>query len=156
MPVPLNSVQLNVITVVDVEKAIHTGTLDGSLYMMDNSADIEGLHSAGQGSPLLSTTCTQGQVINWIIYPLVGPTSARISNIAFVDHDVCTRLEIYGAPDIEASPRYLPGVTPVYDYWAGMVLPDLAPGTYHYKLEIQMGGKYMYLESPSLNVIPLQ
>ena len=96
--------------------------------MMDNSLDAGGARSIGQGTAQLSTTCTQGQVIpTWIIHPIVGATAARISNIHFIDREVCGHLQkVYGAPAVAVSPPYLPGLTPTYDYWAGLVLPDPA------------------------------
>ncbi|MEU8386271.1 hypothetical protein, partial [Streptosporangium sp. NPDC048865] len=61
----LNSVQLNVVTLVDMERAAATKSLEGCLYMMDNSVG-----GVGQGSDHLETICKQGQVINWIIRPI--------------------------------------------------------------------------------------
>lgn len=155
MQVPLNSVQLNIVTVIDVDSALIKQSLEGGLFMMDNSVDADGGSSPGQGTAELSTICTQGQVINWIIYPIAGAASARISDIHFIDNEVCTRLEIYGAPAVAVSPPYLPGLTPVYDYWAGLVLPDLRPGRYHYQLQVQIGDRFLSVASPSLNVASL-
>ncbi|NEQ79030.1 MAG: hypothetical protein F6K26_01820, partial [Moorea sp. SIO2I5] len=64
-PGQLNSVQLNIVTVIDLHKAVRTGTLTDTLYMMDNSAG-----GKGQGTDHLQTVCKQGQVINWIIYSM--------------------------------------------------------------------------------------
>jgi hypothetical protein len=155
MLVPLNSVQLNIVSVLDVGGALIKQTLEDGLFMMDNSVDTGGNRSAGQGTAQLSTTCTQGQVINWIIYPIEGGTAARISNIQFIDRDVCAELKIYGAPAVAVSPAYLPGLTPVYDYWAGIVLPDVPPGRYHYRMEVQMGDTVLKVDSPSLNITSL-
>jgi hypothetical protein len=152
MGTQLSLVQLNVVTVVDVGKALATGTLDGSLYMMDNSFD-----STGQGTSELSTSCRPGQVINWIIYPMDSPVSARIGNITFVEREVCAQLKIYGAASFPRSPW--PCLTPAYDYWAGLVLPRLPGGVYKYRLEIQMktakGVCNMLIDKPSFKVFPL-
>jgi hypothetical protein len=155
MLIPLNSVQLNIVSVLDVGSVLIKQTLEGGLFMMDNSVDADGNHSAGQGTAQLSTACTQGQVINWIIHPIVGATAARISNIHFIDREVCAHLQIYGAPALAVSTAYLPGLTPVYDYWAGIVLPDVAPGRYRYQLQVQMGDTFLSVESPSLNIASL-
>jgi hypothetical protein len=155
MAVRLNTVQLNIVSVLDVGGALIKQTLEGDLFMMDNSVDSDGNHSAGQGTAQLSTNCNQGQVINWIIYPIVGATAARISNIRFVDREVCGNLKIYGAPAVAVSPAYLPGLTPVYDYWAGIVMPDVPPGRYRYRMQVQMGDTFLSVDSPSLNITSL-
>lgn len=168
-PGQLNSVQLNIVTVIDLDKAVATGTLDGTLYMMDNS-----LGGEGQGTAHLQTVCKQGQVINWIIYSMdmekrpggSWPPMPRINNIVFLyDHEgdyegvaeckVCTEFKIYGGPDLIRS-----SVTPVYYYWAGTVLSDLPTGVYNYRfvLELEQEGtnEKVYLntvEKPSLRVI---
>jgi hypothetical protein len=151
MLLPLNSVQINVVSVLDAGNALSTQTLESCLFMMDNSVDADGNHSAGQGTPQLSTTCAQGQVINWIIYSIGGAT-ARISKIHFVDQDICANLQIYGQPAVAVSPSYLPGLTPIYDYWSGIVLPYVPPGRYPYRMQIQIGETFLCVDSPSLNV----
>jgi hypothetical protein len=167
-PGQLNSVQLNVVTVVDVEKATATESLQDALYMMDNSVSV-----VGQGTPHLQTVCKQGQVLNWIIYPMdmekrgdgTWPPMPAITNVVFLDSEegddehvavlkVCTELKIWGMPDLMRS-RY----TPVYKYWAGTVLSELQPGTYHYRfiIEVEQDGKKekLYLNTvgnPSIRV----
>jgi hypothetical protein len=48
---PRNSIQLNVIVVVDVARALANGNLDGALMLVDNSVDQAGRPSAGRGRP---------------------------------------------------------------------------------------------------------
>ena len=48
----LNSVQLNVVTLVNMERAARTGSLDDALSMMDNSVG-----GVGQGTDHLETIC---------------------------------------------------------------------------------------------------
>jgi len=170
-PGQLNSVQLNIITIVDLHKAVRTGTLKDALYMMDNS--VGGL---GQGTPSLQTICKPGQVLNWIIYPMdmekrpdgTWPPMPKINNIVFLDDQegdyddfaeakVCTELKVYGGPDMMRSPY-----CPVYYYWAGALLSTLKPGVYNYRfvLELEQEGKKerVYLntvEKPSLKVVAL-
>jgi hypothetical protein len=164
----LNSVQLNIVTIVDMKKAVATGTLKDALYMMDNSVGGQ-----GQGTPQLETVCKQGQVLNWIIRPVdmdrrpdgTWPPMPRVNNIVFLDSEegdeegpaqtkICTGLGIYGMPDRIRSP-----LTPVYYYWAGMVLRDLPPGVYRYRMVLEMEQEekkerlYMNtVESPSIRV----
>ncbi|WP_328916317.1 MULTISPECIES: hypothetical protein [unclassified Streptomyces] len=168
-PGQLNSVQLNIVTFVDMEKAAANGSLKDAVYMMDNSVGGQ-----GQGTPHLETYCKQGQVLNWIIRPIdmekrpdgTWPPMPKINNIVFLDSEegdeedvaeikVCTELKIYGMPD-----RIRDKYTPVYYYWAGTVLSTLRPGLYKYRLvlELEQDGKKerLYLNSvdhPSIRVL---
>jgi hypothetical protein len=171
-PGQLNSVQLNIVTVIDVHKAVATGTTQDTLYMMDNSVG-----GTGQGTAHLQTVCKPGQVINWIIYPMemekrpdgTWPPMPKINNIVFLDSQqegdaeefsefkIMTELKVYGGPDMMRSP-----FCPVYYYWAGTVLSTLHPGVYNYRfvLELEQEGKKekVYLntaEKPSLKVVGL-
>lgn len=170
-PGQLNSVQLNIVTVLDLHKAVKNGTTKDAIYMMDNSVG-----GKGQGTGHLQTVCKPGQVLNWIIYPMdmekrpdgTWPPMPKINNIVFLDDQegdyddfaeskVCTELKIYGGPDMMRSPY-----CPVYYYWAGAVLSTLKPGIYNYRfvLELEQEGKKekVYLntaEKPSLKVVAL-
>lgn len=107
----------------DLQKAVDAGSLDDALFMMDNSVGRK-----GQGTGHLETVCKQGQVLNWLIYPMgmdqrpngTWPRMPKISNIVFLDTEqgyeddvaeakVCTDLKIYGMPDVIESVS-----TPVY------------------------------------------
>ncbi|WP_175412047.1 hypothetical protein [Streptomyces sp. TRM64462] len=168
-PGQLNSVQLNVVTLVDMEKATARGTLTDAMYMMDNSVG-----GSGQGTGSLETVCKQGQVINWIIRPLdmerrldgTWPPMPKINNIVVLDHEagdeedvaenkLLTELKIYGGPDRMRDP-----FTPVYYYWAGTVLSTATPGLYHYRLVVELEQEHkkekLYLNTvdhPSLRVL---
>lgn len=168
-PGQLNSVQLNIVTLVDMAKAVATGTLRDAMYMMDNSIGGE-----GQGTHKLETVCKQGQVLNWIIRPIdmekrldgTWPPMPKINNIVVLDvekgdeenvaeHKLFTELKIYGGPDRMRSP-----MTPIYYYWAGTVLSTAKPGLYRYRLvvELEQEGKKerVYLnteEHPALRVV---
>lgn len=171
-PGQLNSVQLNIVSVIDIHKAVETQSTKDALYMMDNSVG-----GSGQGTGHLQTVCKPGQVINWIIYPIdmekkadgSWPPMPKINNIVFLDSQqegdteefsefkVMTELKIYGGPDMMRSP-----FCPVYYYWAGAVLSTLKPGVYNYRfvleLEQENTTKRVYLntvEKPSLKVLPL-
>ncbi len=163
-----NSVQLNLVTFVDVEKADYTNSLDNCVYMMDNNTN-----SSNQGTNDLQTVCKQGQVLNWIIYAMdsakrpdgTWPLSVKINNIVFTNEDgtdvanfkVCDDLKIIGGPDKIRS-EY----TPVYYYWAGVVIDDLPEGVYNYRFVLELdtadtsisnGKKYLNLNTPSLKVL---
>lgn len=158
--------QLNIVTLVDVRRSLYYGSLEGAVSMMDNSPG-----SIGKGTSALHTECYPGQVLNWLIYAMDAqqlpndswPPFPRIANIVFIRADataepakVCTDLEIYGPPD-----KMYDALTPVYDYWAGVVLPDLSPGLYRYRLIIECdaggasGKHYFNLEGPALRVIKM-
>lgn len=143
----LNSVQLNVVTLVNMDRAAATGSLDGALFMMDNSVG-----GAGQGTDHLETVCKQGQVVNWIIRPIdmhkrpdgTWPPMPKINNLVFLDTErgdeedvaerrMMTELKIYGMPDLMRSPY-----TPIYYYWAGAILSTAAPGVYRYRLVLEL------------------
>ncbi|MFD9791572.1 hypothetical protein ACFWXK_11555 [Streptomyces sp. NPDC059070] len=168
-PGQLNSVQLNVVTLVNMERAAETGQLSEAMYMMDNSVG-----GAGQGTHHLETVCKQGQVINWIIRPIdmekrpdgTWPPMPKINSIVFLDTElgdeedvierkIFTELKIYGAPD-----RMRDKFTPVYYYWAGTVLSTARPGVYRYRLvlELEQDGKKekLYLNTvdhPAIRVL---
>lgn len=165
----LNSVQLNIVTLVDMARAAETGSLDEALYMMDNSVG-----SVGRGTGHLETVCKQGQVVNWIIRPLdmqrrldgTWPPMPKINNIVVLDteagdeEDVAeqklfTELKIYGMPDKFRAPQ-----TPSYYYWAGTVLSTAKPGVYSYRLVLELEQDHhqekLYLNTgrhPSLRVV---
>ena len=162
----LNSVQFNIATFVNVARAMATRSLDGNVFMRDNS-----VASINQGTNCLMTTCKQGQVLNWLVFALntqqlpdkTWPPMPQINTIVFLNRDrsnvaehlVCTQFGVYGGPDKMRSPY-----TPVYYYWAGTVIPTLTPGIYPYRLVIEMpagqaGSLHLNLDGPSLKVIPM-
>ena len=143
----LNSVQLNIVTLVNMERAAATGSLTNAMYMMDNSVG-----GTGQGTGQLETVCKQGQVLNWITRPIemdkrpdgTWPPMPRINSIVFLDTErgdeeepaerrIFTELKIYGMPDRMRSPY-----TPVYYYWAGAILSSAPPGVYRYRLVLEL------------------
>ena len=165
----LNSVQLNIVTLVNMQRAASTKSLANAMYMVDNS-----IGGTGQGTGQLETVCKQGQVLNWIIRPIemdkrpdgTWPPMPKINNIVFLDTErgdeedvaekrIFTELKIYGAPDLMRSPY-----TPVYYYWAGVIEPTAPPGVYRYRLvlELEQDGTKdkLYLNTvnhPSVRVI---
>jgi len=168
-PGQLNSVQLNIVTLMNMERAAATGSLSEAMFMMDNSVG-----GSGQGTRQLETVCKQGQVLNWIIRPIdmerrldgTWPPMPKINNIVVLDTDagdeedvaerkLFTELKIYGMPDRMRSP-----LTPVYYYWAGTVLSSARPGVYKYRLVLELEQEHskekLYLNTidhPSIRVI---
>lgn len=55
-PGQLNSVQLNIVTFVDMEKAAANGSLKDAVYMMDNSVGGQ-----GQGTPTWRRTASRAR-----------------------------------------------------------------------------------------------
>lgn len=162
-----NSVQLNIVTFVDVKKAVTQQSLERAVYMMDNSID-----SSGQGTSELRTTCKQGQTLNWIIYAMDAekrpdgnwPPTVKINNIVFLGDNgedvavvrICDDLKVYGPPDKIRS-KY----TPVYYYWAGTIPMDLPVGIYRYRLVMELEDEvndkmvYLNLNTVSLKVVEI-
>jgi hypothetical protein len=142
-------VQLNVVHVVDVDKALHAGKLEDSLYSVDNNPG-----SANRGTSELVTQCIPGQVINWILYPMNDYTAVRIHRIEFFAGPILKKLQVFGNFYRSGSPW--PG-TPTYDYWAGIVGPKTAPGQYFYKLDLQLyrglETRILRLDTCSLDVV---
>ena len=84
----LNSTQINIVTTIDMSRALQTWSLADSAYLMDNSPT-----STGKGTPHLETVCRQGQVLNWLLYFVdmkqqsdgTWPQFAQIVNIVFLN-----------------------------------------------------------------------
>lgn len=166
-PGQLNSVQLNIVLLIDVAGALENNSLEGNVFMLDNSPD-----STNKGTADLVTVCQQGQVLNWLVYSMDSeqrydgswPPSARILNIVSLDESgknvspfrAFTQFRAHGAPDKLRSP-----LTPVYYYVAGAVEPDLEPRDYNYRVILEIdtndrsATRYMQFSSPSLRVLPL-
>lgn len=160
----INSVQLNIVTFVDVQKALATRSTAGCVYMMDNNP-----FSLNQGTPNLRTACKRGQVLNWIIYAMdmdrkpdrSWPPSVRINNIVFLDSEgtdvsairVMEEMKVFGGPDKIRSP-----FTPVYYYWAGIVQSDLPSGHYTYRFVLELESDsptqlmYLNMEGQALDI----
>lgn len=160
-----NSVQLNIVTFVDVRRANATDAVYGNVFMTDNAVG-----STGRGTPDLQTICNPGQTLNWIIYAIdadkrpdgTWPPSVKINNLVFLNGDgedvadfkICTE-GIYGGPGKMRS-QY----TSVYYYWAGTLLSTLPLGVYKYRYVLELGTedprkkRYLNFNTPSLNVVP--
>ncbi len=139
-------VQLNIVMVVDVNKALMTNDIENSLYMVDNSTN-----STNKGTSLLSTNAKEGQVLNWIIYPMnTSAYSVSVKKISFLEEDVCLKLNSYGKKYAGLD------TAPTYNYWAGMVNINLKKKKYNYKLQLELSNQYesktFEIESPSINV----
>lgn len=149
-----NSIQANILIVVDVARAIAADSLDDAVVLVDNSVDRSGRPSPGRGTSGLATQAQAGMVLNWIVSsvgPFGDPVPATIHAITFAQ-PVCFKLQSYGAIDIGRSPDFIAGLTPAYDYWAGLVLPGLAERSYPYDITLQLGEQRMTLAGPTLDV----
>jgi hypothetical protein len=149
-----NTEQVNVCVVVDVAQVLATGSLDGALMMVDNSVTIAGDPSPGRGTANLATQCTYGTVVNWILQtvaPYGTPLPIEFVDIRF-EEQVCLKLERYGDIAWDKSPDAIPGITPSYNYWAGLVMPDLPPRLYPYTIELKIGDLRVSVSTSSLDV----
>lgn len=149
-----NSIQINVIAVVDVAAALASASLEKALMFVDNSVTRTGEPSPGRGTLALESQCNEGMVINWIVYPVApygDPAPVSIKKIEFKD-PVLFKLQEYGAVDIAVSPDYIPGVTPSYSYWAGLVRPGVKPGLHRYRIEFSLGQMTLGISTPALDI----
>lgn len=149
-----NSIQINVIAVIDVAAALANASLETALMFVDNSVTRTGEPSPGRGTLALESQCNEGMVVNWIVYPVApygDPVPVSISKIEFKD-PVLFKLQEYGAVDIAVSPDYIPGVTPSYSYWAGLVRPGVKPGLYYYRIEFSLGQMTLGISTPALDI----
>lgn len=168
----VNGIQLNIVSTIDYKSIMRSGytSLNNAVFLTDN-----GFESRGKGTPDLETVCTQGQVLNWLVFPInmdefknpykYSPT-VRISNIVFLrdngdiyQEKICENLHSYGS--LEKGRPYL--CPPVYFYWAASVRVNLPPGLYKYRLIFEVDHDtnpamkyYLNLDSASLYVIPLK
>jgi len=136
---------INIVTVVDVIRALATRSLKDSLYMMDTSR-----HSDGQGTPRLTTACHPGQRIHWIIRAIDVQTPASIRDITF------PRALGDGAPAHGFGPEPAAGETLAWRYWSGIVPAYLPCGVYRYRLTVQMGTgrrSVLHADTPALKVM---
>ncbi|MEM6719425.1 MAG: hypothetical protein AAF611_08935 [Bacteroidota bacterium] len=168
----VNGIQLNIVTTIDYKSIMRSGykSLNNAVFLTDNSFE-----STGKGTPDLETVCTQGQVLNWLMFPInidefhnpyVYSPTIRISNIVFLQDNgevyrekICENLHSYGS--LEKGRPYL--CPPVFFYWAGSVRVNLPPGRYRYRLIYEIDDYtspaqkyYLNLDSTSLCVVPLQ
>jgi len=136
---------INIVTVVDVIRALSTGSLKDGLYMMDT-----GWNSEGQGTSRLTTACYPGQRIHWIIRAIDVQTPASIRDITF------PRGPGDAAPTHGFGAEPAAGATLTWRYWSGIVPAYLRCGLYRYRLTVQMGtGKrsVMHADTPALKVV---
>ncbi len=141
--------QLNILSVVDVIGALRSGSLDGKLFMVDNSpanhagSGVGGcVPSSGLGTDTLATGVRFAQVLNWHVLGIDFQTDVQIQKISFFQGGQpitaagtpCVRLGRYGAPSGE--------------YWAGVVNfgKVIRPGEYQYLIEFNVNGRRMTME----------
>lgn len=160
--------QINILSVVDVIGALSTGTLQRSLYIVDNHpancvplpADApphghthrghahrpprdqrsQRVRSSNLATRRLVTHVTFGQVLNWHATGIDFQTDVQIKNIVFSRHD-----QVITAEDTPCAKLGLYGA-PSGEYWAGLVNLGIEPGDYQYKIEFSVNGKSMLME----------
>lgn len=151
--------QINIVTVVDVLGALSDNSLEGNMYMMDNSRSKL---TTGKGTGVLSSAVRHTQVINWHVWPVDVQTDTEITNIKWFkngrlitdsEDEPCAKSMKYGAQSgsywaaVVKFPKMTKDGTP-----SGM--EDSIPGgIYHYQMEILMTQKTMMSTMPSLKVI---
>lgn len=129
---------ININIAVDVMKALSEGTLEGSVFLMDDGTS----GSEGAGTPALKTVCRPGDLLRWKLYPIDLQAGADILAITF-GREIPANL-VCGTED---TSLYL-------NTWEGIV-PYLPEGEYPYCLTLRIGkGKnsVMTLDTPALLV----
>lgn len=135
MNMPTETININI--AVDVIKALSCKTLEGCIYMMDDSA----WGSRGQGTSVLKTACKPGDLLRWKVCPIDLQENAYIHSVSF---------------GTECLSQSNDGTVPYLNTWEGIV-PCLPAGDYHYRLSLQMGkghNSVMTIDTPSLHVEP--
>jgi hypothetical protein len=132
--------KININIAVDVAKALSDKSLEGNIYLVDNSPFL----SENQGTGYLCTLCMSGQTIHWVSYPIDLQTPLVIKRISFLPEEGCCETDLdqcYICDD------------PDFKTWTG-IIPVMIPGRkYRYRLVLQMGyGKnsIMSIDTPSL------
>ena len=112
--------------VVDVVAALASGTLSGSLYLLDtNRAN----GSTGIGTEQLRTVVREGDQLVWTVMPLECEAYVSIDGIA-IDREVCDpERQVYPGTDIS--------------YWIGTVKTDVALAPYTITFGVGPGVKPM-------------
>ena len=106
--------------VVDAIKALSEGSLESSLYLMDNSV----ADSRNQCTPDLCTACLPGQTVYWVAHALDLRTPVSIRSISF--------LELPGEDELRDE-------NPDLNTWTA-VLPCMETGhQYFYRVTVQIG-----------------
>jgi len=128
---------ININIAVDVMKALSEKTLEGSVWLMDDSA----LESMGQGTSALHTVCKPGDLLRWKVCPIDLQESAYIHSVSF---------------GTECPSQGNDGTAPYLNTWEGIV-PCLPAGDYRYRLSLRMGkgqNSVMTVDTPELHVEP--
>lgn len=133
---------INIVVAVDTIAALSARTLEGHIYLIDNSM----LNSIHQGSENLITHCYAGQTIEWKAYAVDLQTPVAIKNIAFLHHEYTQEQE----PQQEGTHADLKSWTGIVPWYIDSDLD------YSYQLDIQMGegiNSILSIKTPALRKI---
>ncbi len=136
--------RINIVTFIDVTKALSRKSLKGNVYMMDNSE----FESTSQASTELVTNCVPDQLIYWQVYGIDVQTPATIRNVVFLGPEAESKETAAGeaenAPDIRSE----------QNSWTGLVPWHMIPfQPYRYRIEFQMGrgaNSILSIDGPAL------
>lgn len=130
--------EVSVLVVVDVEGALSTGPTGGlgnNVYLIDTNKYVG---SGGEGNPELSTTCQDGQVVNWNVATVDPNTSITITG--FTGGAVNSKIII---------PQQVN--TPSGSYWSARVEAQGNTGSQQYSITMNAEGTSMTFD-PYLNI----
>jgi hypothetical protein len=130
--------EVSVLVVVDVEGALSSGSTGGlgnNVYLIDTN---KYMGSGGEGQAELSTTCQDGQVINWTAAPVDPNTQIQITG--FTGGAVNSKIII---------PQQVN--TPAGSYWSARVEAQGNTGSQQYSITMSADGTSMTFD-PYLNI----
>jgi hypothetical protein len=149
---------IHIVAAVDTIQALSDGTLDNSLYLMDDG-DYE---SEGKGTPELITLCYIGQLIQWKVVAVDLQTPVAIRDIVFLSPSQSAHYHLHAFSEKSLDFRHQQYSEkelwhdPDLNDWSGIVPSHLVSGIkYHYRFELQLGqgtNSIMSIDTPALKL----
>ena len=137
---PVCPIKIDIVTAVDVQKALSNRQLYGSYYMMDNSP----FYGFGQGTADIITACRPGDLLNWKVHQIDLQTPILLKEVRFFGVEPFRELDPgeHWNDHLEIEPSeegtFFPSDHAYAKRWRGRV-PLIYPGyLYRYALKFQM------------------
>ena len=130
------SMEVNVLVVVDVEGALSSGDLGANVYLIDTNKYFG---SGSEGQEELVTSCLDGQIIVWSVASVNPGDDAEITGFTgqIIDQKIC----------VPKQSTLVTGET----VWSGRVESQGAVQQYQYSCTMSFDGKALTFD-PFLNV----
>lgn len=111
---------------VDIQAALATRKLHGSIYLIDSNKSNGSLH---EGTEMLETSVQTGDVLVWFVSGLEVETKVRFIDISFPSGSVVNF------------------TNPTGDSWSGTVNPGFS-GIHQYNVNLMVEGRLMSMTTP--------